>query len=156
MPFGRRPASPIGSRSSWIDEGADVDAAALRRTAGGAVGRAGADARTADGTNAGSGISPASPPSDAEPAASADDGSWSLEADLARAVGPGHAKKMGERVAEAARAFERQRFDEARRLLKPLAEQAPQSAAIRELYGLSLIAAAGGRRPRASSRRSAG
>jgi tetratricopeptide (TPR) repeat protein len=38
----------------------------------------------------------------------------------------------------ATRAFERERFTEARKTLKPLAEQAPASAPVRELYGLTL------------------
>lgn len=38
---------------------------------------------------------------------------------------------------EAARAFERERFSEARGLLRPLAEQAPSSASVRELLGLT-------------------
>jgi tetratricopeptide (TPR) repeat protein len=39
---------------------------------------------------------------------------------------------------EAGDAFSRGRFEEARRILRPLAEQAPRAASVRELYGLSL------------------
>jgi tetratricopeptide (TPR) repeat protein len=39
---------------------------------------------------------------------------------------------------EAADAFNRERFEEARRILRPLAEQARRAASVRELYGLSL------------------
>jgi tetratricopeptide (TPR) repeat protein len=39
---------------------------------------------------------------------------------------------------EAGEAFRRERFDEARRILRPLADQAPRAASVRELYGLSL------------------
>ena len=39
---------------------------------------------------------------------------------------------------EAGEAFRRERFDEARRILRPLAGQAPRAAPVRELYGLSL------------------
>jgi thioredoxin-like negative regulator of GroEL len=142
----------------WVDEG--VDAEGLRASAGGAVGRGrgrGADQRrgradTAPGRRRATEGSAADQPQTrgrrraadrAAPRrrpgpAAADDASWSLEADLTRAVGAARAEKLGERVAEAARAFDRDRFDEARRLLKPLAEQAPQSAAVRELYGVAL------------------
>ena len=39
---------------------------------------------------------------------------------------------------EAGESFRRERFDEARRILRPVAAQAPRAASIRELYGLSL------------------
>jgi tetratricopeptide (TPR) repeat protein len=39
---------------------------------------------------------------------------------------------------EAGESFRRERFDEARRILRPLAKQAPRAASVRELYGLSL------------------
>jgi tetratricopeptide (TPR) repeat protein len=42
------------------------------------------------------------------------------------------------RLREATTAFRRQRYEEARRILRPLAEQAPGVAAVRELYGLTL------------------
>lgn len=38
---------------------------------------------------------------------------------------------------EAAKAFERDRFSDALRVLRPLIEDAPDSAAVRELYGLA-------------------
>jgi thioredoxin-like negative regulator of GroEL len=131
--FREAAGSPDWEPDHWIDEGSDPEA--LRRTAGGAVGRA----RRA----------PSGPPQQQRQrrqgqqgkrrfAPPGDDAAWTLEADIARAVGPGRAKKIGERVAEAVRAFERGRYDDARRALKPLAEQAPQSAAIRELHGLAL------------------
>jgi tetratricopeptide (TPR) repeat protein len=41
-------------------------------------------------------------------------------------------------VREASDAFSRGRFEEARRMLRPIAEQAPRAASVRELYGLSL------------------
>jgi tetratricopeptide (TPR) repeat protein len=58
--------------------------------------------------------------------------------ELARAAGPIQAPKLGQRLAEASRAFERERFIEARSLLKTLSQRAPGSPAVRELYGLTL------------------
>jgi tetratricopeptide (TPR) repeat protein len=45
---------------------------------------------------------------------------------------------LTDRLAEASRAYQRERYDDARRLLKQLAEEAPDSAAVQELYGLTL------------------
>ena len=53
-------------------------------------------------------------------------------------AGASHVPRLGERLRSASRAFERERFPEARSLLKPLAERAPGSAPVRELYGLTL------------------
>jgi tetratricopeptide (TPR) repeat protein len=53
-------------------------------------------------------------------------------------AGASHVPKLGERLRSAARAFERERFMEAQKLLKPLADRAPASAPVRELYGLTL------------------
>lgn len=58
-------------------------------------------------------------------------------ADLARAVGTDRAPKLESRLQDASRAFERGRFPEARRILKPLADQAPGSASVHELLGLT-------------------
>src|SRR5439155_25206390 len=57
---------------------------------------------------------------------------------IARAAGTGKVPRLAQRLCEAARAFERERFTEARTLLRPLAERAPSSAPVRELYGLTL------------------
>jgi tetratricopeptide (TPR) repeat protein len=59
-------------------------------------------------------------------------------AELDELAGPSHVPKLGERIRSASRAFDRERFTEARKLLKPLAERAPGSAPVRELYGLTL------------------
>jgi tetratricopeptide (TPR) repeat protein len=59
-------------------------------------------------------------------------------AELEELAGPTHVPKLGERLRAASRAFERERFTEARKILKPLAERAPSSAPVRELYGLTL------------------
>lgn len=58
--------------------------------------------------------------------------------ELERATGPTQAPKLGQRLAEASKAFERERFADARSLLRPLADRAPGSAAVRELHGLTL------------------
>jgi tetratricopeptide (TPR) repeat protein len=56
--------------------------------------------------------------------------------ELTAAVGQDHASKLGERMAAAARAYERDRYTEAFRITKSLADQVPESAAARELHGL--------------------
>jgi tetratricopeptide (TPR) repeat protein len=61
-----------------------------------------------------------------------------VAAELDKAVGAKSAPKLGQRLAEATKAYERERFVEARKLLKPLSDRAPGSAAVRELYGLTL------------------
>ncbi len=59
-------------------------------------------------------------------------------AELNESVGPARAGKLTDRLAEASRAFERERYDEARKILKQLAEEAPAAPAVQELYGLAL------------------
>ncbi len=54
-----------------------------------------------------------------------------------RALGASRGEKANLRLRDAAHAFERERFEEARALLKPIAEAAPQAASVRELLGLS-------------------
>jgi len=61
-----------------------------------------------------------------------------VAAELDTAVGAKTAPKLGQRLAEASKAYERDRFVEARKILKPLSERAPGSASVRELYGLTL------------------
>ena len=94
----------------WVDEGP------VRRAAKGAVDR-GASARRAP-----------RPDQDIDVSV----------ADAARAVGPARAERVEKRLREAAAAFERERFAEARKILAPLADQAPASVAVRELHGLTL------------------
>jgi len=60
------------------------------------------------------------------------------EANFGAAVGPQRAKRLEARLKEAAGAFARERFLEARPVLAALAEEAPGSALVRELYGLTL------------------
>lgn len=58
--------------------------------------------------------------------------------ELRTALGAGTAPKAEKKLAQAARSFSRGYNDEARRMLKPLVQQAPGAAMVRELYGLSL------------------
>src|SRR5262249_42161330 len=58
--------------------------------------------------------------------------------ELARAVGANHAPRRAERLDAARGAFERERYQDARRILARLATEAPGAAAVRELHGLTL------------------
>ena len=60
-----------------------------------------------------------------------------IGAELADAVGPSRAAHLANRLAEATKAYERDRYRDVVRIVKPLAEVAPGSAAVRELYGLA-------------------
>lgn len=56
---------------------------------------------------------------------------------MARYV-PSNAERTARRLKEAARAYRRERYGEARRILEALARVAPEVSAVRELHGLSL------------------
>ncbi|HVF74695.1 MAG TPA: tetratricopeptide repeat protein [Acidimicrobiales bacterium] len=58
--------------------------------------------------------------------------------EVARAAGATRSAKVEQALAEAARAYERDRYHDARRMLRPLAERYPDVAAVRELHGLTL------------------
>lgn len=58
-------------------------------------------------------------------------------AELSRAVGTQRAGRATQRLRDATRAFEREQYSEARRILRPMAEEAPGASAVRELLGLS-------------------
>lgn len=58
--------------------------------------------------------------------------------DLGKALDPARAARAEKKLQDAARSFRRGYDEDARRMLKPLAAQAPASAPIRELYGLTL------------------
>ncbi len=58
-------------------------------------------------------------------------------AELARALPPARAARARARLKEAAKAFDREQFAEARRLLRPLVREAPSAATGRELLGLT-------------------
>ncbi len=61
-----------------------------------------------------------------------------VRAELSRVLSPAKAKRFTERVVDAAQAFHNDRLDDARRVLKPIAEEAPGAATVRELLGLTL------------------
>ncbi|MGK2947675.1 MAG: tetratricopeptide repeat protein, partial [Acidimicrobiales bacterium] len=56
---------------------------------------------------------------------------------LRRAVAPKAVEKLEAKVKEASRAFRRERYDEARKILRPIAEAAPTAESVRELLGLT-------------------
>lgn len=99
----------------WVDEGPVRDAAK------GAVSRG----RSGDSSSRGS---------SQRPETGVDVGA----ADLSKAVGAQRASKVEKKLREAAEAFDHERFGEARSILAPLVQQAPRSAALRELNGLTL------------------
>lgn len=57
--------------------------------------------------------------------------------ELVSVLGSPRGTRANERLRDAAHAFERERFEESRGLLRPIAEQAPQAATVRELLGLT-------------------
>jgi tetratricopeptide (TPR) repeat protein len=91
------------------------------------------------GDEAAHGVGRARPP--AQPARKAGrrpvDDTPAEDASLARAVGAAKVERVEQRLKEASRAFRRDRFDEARKILKPLADSAPTAVSVRELLGLS-------------------
>ena len=58
--------------------------------------------------------------------------------ELAGAAGAGQGPRLAERLGEASHAYDRERYAEALRIVRPLADMAPTSAAVRELHGLTL------------------
>jgi len=94
----------------WVDEGV------VRDEAAGAVGRGRAPRRPSR----------------------VDEGDHTIDdPSLRRAVAAGKAERLEARLKHASRAFRRERFEEARRLLRPLAEAAPSAETVRELLGLT-------------------
>lgn len=70
-------------------------------------------------------------------AAGAGSGAADAREELVRALGSRRGARANDRLRDAAHAFERERFEEARGLLRPIAEAAPGSAGVRELLGLT-------------------
>ena len=60
-----------------------------------------------------------------------------VAAELDKATGGRRTTSMADRLANASRAYERERYEDARQTLRPLVDQAPSSAAVRELLGLT-------------------
>jgi tetratricopeptide (TPR) repeat protein len=58
--------------------------------------------------------------------------------DLSEAVGPQLTEKFEQRLGNGARAFRAGRYEDARKILAPMADRAPGSVAVRELHGLAL------------------
>jgi tetratricopeptide (TPR) repeat protein len=71
------------------------------------------------------------------PTAPGDEGDLAPDPSLRRAVAAKTADRFDLRMKEAGKAFRRERFEEARSLLRPLAEQAPTAESVRELLGLT-------------------
>ncbi|HVF33249.1 MAG TPA: tetratricopeptide repeat protein [Acidimicrobiales bacterium] len=61
-----------------------------------------------------------------------------VASELSQAASGAKVERLRQRLTDAAGAYERDRYGDAARMLKPLAEQAPGAAAVRELYGLTL------------------
>ncbi len=119
----RQPRTPEPERSApapWEPDEWVLEAAPLRAQAGRAVARAapGASAKPRQGSRR------------RTPAA--------VSGELAKGFTERRLAKVEQQVAEAARAFERGRAQDAYRMLRPLAEEAPAVAAIRALTGLAL------------------
>lgn len=140
-PSGRQAPEEAWEPEQWVDEGE------LREEAAGAVGRGGTtapvarargrrrwspnddlrdddDADAARRTGTGSGVDD-------------DPGSRTAE-ELRKALGPQRGARAEARLREAGNDFRRERYEDARKLLRPLADQAPGAASVRELFGLTL------------------
>ncbi len=61
-----------------------------------------------------------------------------IRRELATSVGTTRAPRLEQRLGDASRAFEAERYTDAARILRKLTEEAPGVAAARELYGLTL------------------
>ena len=128
----------------WIDEGELRDEAAgavgRSRAPGGAGPAGGRRREPAAGARAGRPGAAAGAGRTAADGGDDDRGAGTSDRDdgIARAVPPERRARFEARLRDASEAFRRERYDEARRLLRPLAEQAPGAAAVRELYGLAL------------------
>ncbi len=118
---------PDWQPEEWIDEGE------LRDEAAEAIGRSRAPRAAAP---------PATdrPPrsSRRSPKASAAGAGAGAGKDLQGVVAPNRQARFEQRLDEASDAFRRERYEDARRILRPLAEQAPGASPVRELYGLTL------------------
>jgi hypothetical protein len=106
-------ASTAWEPETWIDEGE------VRGEARQAVGRGRAPGRRRPS---------AAPPAEEGPVE---------DPSLRRAVGGVQADRLEQRLREASRAYQRERYTEARRLLRPLAQSAPTVVTVRELLGLT-------------------
>jgi tetratricopeptide (TPR) repeat protein len=133
---GEPPAADAWRPEEWIDEGELRDEAEEavgrsrsagarrqqsapdqpRRESTGSAGRAGRGGRAARASDSGA-------PGDES---------------LRGVVAPNRLARFESRLEDASDAFRRERYEDARRILRPLAEQAPGASSVRELYGLTL------------------
>jgi tetratricopeptide (TPR) repeat protein len=58
--------------------------------------------------------------------------------ELASAAGASRGSKLAGRLADASHAYDRERYQEARRMLRALVDEVPDAVAVQELYGLTL------------------
>jgi tetratricopeptide (TPR) repeat protein len=58
--------------------------------------------------------------------------------ELEHQAGQTRGARLASRLADATHAYDRDRYQEARRILRALVEEVPESAAVQELYGLTL------------------
>ena len=70
-------------------------------------------------------------------AAVPDDAELAADPSLGRAIQGRNLERAEQRLRDASRAFKRERFEEARKILRPLAEAAPTAESVRELLGLT-------------------
>lgn len=144
---GDRARPPAGDDEQWVDEGP------VRRAADAAVSRGSKRAPGRDGGKRGSPKPPRTSRDERTRGGASSSNAnrrrqratkraeQALELDRARLVrqlGAARADRSISRLGDAADAFAQDRFEDARKLLKPLVEAIPDEPAIRELYGLTL------------------
>jgi tetratricopeptide (TPR) repeat protein len=131
-PDAPQPEPPSWEPELWIDEGV-VESEPVADLRGRNTPRAGRSA----GTGRGGAADPGGRPPGPEPAEFRR--GKSLDADLRAAFADDRHRERAERTLKAATEdFHHGRFRDARAKLRPLAEQAPRVAAVRELHGLTL------------------
>ncbi len=77
-------------------------------------------------------------PADADDATGRDELAEEIRRELATSVGSTRAPRLEQRLGDASRAFQAERYTDSARILRKLTEEAPGVAAARELYGLTL------------------
>ena len=123
---GRPDGADERGAGEWIDEGP------VRKAAGDAVRRG----SSTSGPSNGSGRNAKRR---RERTARRVEGALELDRDrLVQRIGKARADRVVQRLAEATEAFAEERFEEARKTLKPLADLVPDEPTIRELHGLAL------------------
>ncbi|HET6948822.1 MAG TPA: tetratricopeptide repeat protein [Acidimicrobiales bacterium] len=130
------PEAAAWQAEEWIDEGE------LRDEASGAVGRSRATGRPDRRAGRPAGADAEERPGRARRPSPAGRGAGEpgddLAADVRKAVPANRVERFESRLRDASDAFRRERYEDARRMLRPLAEQAPGASSVRELYGLTL------------------